>query len=607
MCGIITYIGNQNALPRLVDGLRRLEYRGYDSAGVALLTKDGLWVRKAVGRVEALSPELIDPPETTIGIAHTRWATHGGVTEPNAHPHIDTDGNIAVVHNGIIENMDALKKQLEGEGVVFRSETDTEILPHLMNYFYRGDPLKAFTTALKQVRGTYGCAAIFKEHPDRIFVARNGSPLVIGLGEGETVVASDPQAIVAHTRRVVYLEDREIAVVTRDGVDVMRLDGTAVETSVELIDGDYGVADRRGFPHFMLKEIHEQPESIERCLRGRLDLNQGNARLGGLNMSPRDLIGVNRVINVACGTAYHAGMVGAQAIEAMARVPARAEVASEYRYRHPIVHPDTLFFAVSQSGETADTKGAVEEILLKGGQMMGVVNVVGSTIARTCGRGTYIHAGPEVSVASTKAFTSQVTGLLLFTLMLARTKNLSVIEGQEVAKNLQALPGLVQRYLANPGPIDDAVERLIHARYALFLGRGLSFPVALEGALKLKEVAYVPCEAYPAGEMKHGPIAMIDEETPVVAIVPNDSQREKALSNLKEVEARGAKLIIIHTEGDKELEELATVSLPIPACPWYCSPIISVLPLQLLAYRAGVALGRDIDKPRNLAKSVTVE
>jgi glucosamine--fructose-6-phosphate aminotransferase (isomerizing) len=607
MCGIVAYIGASQALPRLVDGLRRLEYRGYDSAGVALLGADGLWVRKAVGRVDELAKKLDAPPATTIGIAHTRWATHGGVTEPNAHPHLDMQGRIAVIHNGIIENMASLKAQLEKEGVVFKSETDTEILPHLIRHFYRGDPLKAVASALRQVRGTYGVAVLFKDHPDLIVVGRNGSPLVVGLGDGETVVASDPQAVVGLTRRVVYLEDRELAVVSRDGVRVERLDGTAVEVDVEVIDGDYGVADRRGFPHFMLKEIHEQPESIERCLRGRLDLEHGNARLGGLNMGPRDLLGVNRVVAVACGTAYHAGLVGTMAIEALARVPARAEVASEYRYRHPIIDEETLFFAVSQSGETADTKGAVEEILLKGGQVMGVVNVVGSTIARVCGRGTYVHAGPEVAVASTKAFTSQVTAMLLFTLMLARTRTLSLEEGQRVAQTLESLPAKVAAYLQNPGPIDEAVRLVTDAPYVLFLGRGLSFPVALEGALKLKEVAYVPCEAYPAGEMKHGPIAMIRQGTPVVAIVPRDAQRDKAISNLKEVEARGARLIIVHTAGDTELAELAHVSIPVPDVPEYAAPILTAVPLQLLAYQAGVALGRDIDKPRNLAKSVTVE
>ncbi len=607
MCGIFGYIGVKPALPRLMDGLHRLEYRGYDSAGVVLYRDGALWSRRRVGRVKQLEEALKDAPEASVGIAHTRWATHGGITEANAHPHLDGTGRIAVVHNGIIENYGVLKAQLEKEGVVFRSETDTEVLPHLIRYYYRGDPLEAVASALREVRGSYGIAVLFADHPDCIVAARNGSPLVIGLGEHETVIGSDPQPVVAHTRRVVYLQDREIALVSRDDVDVRRLDGTAVNTEVEVLSGDYDVADRRGFPHFMLKEIHEQPESIERCLRGRLHEEEGNARLGGLNLTPRDMLLVNSVISVACGTAYHAGLVGSMALEALARVPARAEVASEYRHRRPIVRPDTLFFAISQSGETADTLGAVQEIKLKGGQCLGVVNVVGSTIARECSAGTYVYAGPEVAVASTKAFTSQVTGMLLFALMMARTRNLSLGEGQEMARELRALPSRVAEYLQNPGPIDAIVREVTEARYVLFLGRGFSYPVALEGALKLKEVAYVPCEAYPSGEMKHGPIAMLEEGTPVIVVAPDDEQRDKAISNMKEVQARGARLIVIHTAGDDEVAALADIAIAVPRVPYYATPLVTVLPLQLLAYKAGLALGRDIDKPRNLAKSVTVE
>ena len=380
-----------------------------------------------------------------------------------------------------------------------------------------------------------------------------------------------------------------------------------MDSSVEVIDNDYGVAELEGYAHFMEKEINEQPRSVRRCLRGRLQENEGNAKLGGLNMSPRDLVAINRVINIGCGTSYHAGMVGAMAIEALARIPARAEIASEFRHRHPIVPRDALFFAISQSGETADTLGAVNEIRLKGGAILGVVNVIGSTIARTCGRGVYVHSGPEIAVASTKAFTSQVTALLVFTLMLARTRNLSLTQGQEVANGLASMPTLVENYLANPGPIAQAVRIICDARYVLYLGRGFSYPVALEGALKLKEIAYIPCEAYPAGEMKHGPIAMLEKGTPVVFIAPKGGQREKAISNMKEVEARGARLIIIHTEGDEEIAALADVSIPVPASLEVVSPLITSIPLQLIAYHAGIALKRDVDKPRNLAKSVTVE
>jgi glucosamine--fructose-6-phosphate aminotransferase (isomerizing) len=607
MCGIVGYVGKRQALPQLVDGLRRLEYRGYDSAGVALVGEFGVWIHKEVGRVAAMTKGLTDAPETSVGIAHTRWATHGGVTRANAHPHGDQECRIAVVHNGIIENMTMLKTQLVNQGVVFRSQTDTEVLPHLINRHYQGDPLAAVQAALQMIRGTYGIAVVFADHPNVIIAARHGSPLVVGLGDGETVLASDPQAVVAYTRRVVYLEDREIAVISDVGAQVHRLEGGEVTSEVELLENDYEVAEKEGFPHFMLKEIHEQPRTIRRCLAGRIQVDVGKATLGGLNMTPRDLVAVDRVFAMGCGTSYHAGMAGAMAIEAMARVPARAEIASEFRHRHPIVPRDALFMAISQSGETADTKGAVEEVQLKGGDVIGVVNVVGSTIARLCGRGVYVHSGPEIAVASTKAFTSQVTAMLVFTLMLARTRNLSLAEGVEAARELNQIPDKVSAYLANPGPIAEAVERIKAARYVLFLGRGYSYPVALEGALKLKEIAYVPCEAYPSGEMKHGPIAMLEKGTPVVCITPRDAQREKAISNMKEVQARGAFLIVIHTRGDDEIKDLADLSIPVPEVADYASPLITVLPLQLIAYHTGLALGRDIDKPRNLAKSVTVE
>jgi glucosamine--fructose-6-phosphate aminotransferase (isomerizing) len=612
MCGIVAYIGQQPALPRLIEGLRRLEYRGYDSAGVAVLDRsdasgDALWIRKDIGRVSDLAAALQDGPMAHVGIAHTRWATHGGVTQVNAHPHPDAEVRLAVVHNGIVENATELRKKLRAKGVVFRSETDTEVLPHLIRSHYRGDPAQAVLETLAIIRGTYGIAVLFADHPDMIVVARNGSPLVIGLGEGETVVASDPQAVVAHTRSVVYLQDKELAVVTRDGVELQTLEGRSIGANVETIDGDYGLASKEGFPHFMLKEIHEQPRSIRRALRGRLQLEDGNAKLGGLNMSPRDLAAVQRVIALGCGTSFHAGLAATMAIEALARVQARAEIASEFRYRHPIVPRDALYFAVSQSGETIDTLGAVQEVQLKGGAVMGVVNVVGSTIARTCGSGVYVHSGPEIAVASTKAFTSQIAAMLVFTLMLARCSNLSLEQGRQVAKALDEVPGKVSQYLQEPGPIDEVVQKIIQSRYVLFLGRGFSYPVALEGALKLKEIAYIPCEGYPAGEMKHGPIAMLDPGAPVIFLAPRDSQTEKSISNMMEVKARGACLIVIHTKGDDEVAALADISIPVPATADFASPLVTVLPLQLIAYQAGLALGRDVDKPRNLAKSVTVE
>ncbi len=542
-----------------------------------------------------------------MGIAHTRWATHGGVTEANAHPHLDGPQRVAVVHNGIIENMTELRTKLMAEGVVFRSETDTEVLAHLLGRHWAGDPLETVRKALEPIRGTYGIAVVFADRPDLLVAARNGSPLVIGMGDGENVVASDPQAVVEHTRRVVYLKDREIAVLSREGVAVHAFDGTALDRNVELIEADYDLANMEGYPHFMLKEIHEQPRSVRRCLRGRIQTEEGNAKLGGLNVTARDLAAVQRVVSLGCGTSYHAGMVASLAIEALARLPAKAEIASEFRHRHPIVQRDAIFLAISQSGETADTLGAVHEIQLKGGDVMGVVNVVGSTLARTCGRGVYLHSGPEVAVASTKAFTSQVTALLLFSLMVSRTRDLSFQDGQAFARALAEAPEKMAHYLDRPGPIDDAVELVRAARYVLFLGRGFSYPVALEGALKLKEVAYIPCEAYPSGEMKHGPIAMLEEGSPVVVVAPRDHQRDKAVGNLREVAARGARLIVVHTEGDDEIAELAHVSIPVPAVHEVVSPLVTVLPLQLLAYRTALALSRDIDKPRNLAKSVTVE
>ena len=458
MCGIVGYVGKSPVVPILINGLKRLEYRGYDSAGLALITENGLWKEKAVGRVFNLEKKVSQSPEATIGIAHTRWATHGGVTEENAHPHMDNDLRIAVVHNGIIENMNQIKKKLQEEGAIFRSETDTEVIPHLISKYYKKDPQEAVRRAVRDLRGTYGIVVAFADHPNKLIAARNGSPLVIGLGKNETVIASDPQAIVEHTRNVIYMNDREIAIIDAKNIVVNSLDGISVDSSVETIDNDYTVAELESNEHFMEKEIFEQVESIKRCIRGRLQTEEGNSKLGGLSLSSRDLSKISSVINIACGTSYHAGMVGAMAIEALARVPARAEVASEYRYRHPIIPANSVFFAISQSGETADTLGAVQEVQLKGGRVFGIINVVGSTIARTCEGGIYVHSGPEVAVASTKAFTSQVTAFLLFALNLARTKDMSLEDGQEFAQSLFDVPSLVTDYLDNPGPIDEAVK-----------------------------------------------------------------------------------------------------------------------------------------------------
>ncbi len=614
MCGIVATVGRAPATPILLDGLRRLEYRGYDSAGLAVIQGASLRLHRRVGRVRELSSSLPADLDGSVGIAHTRWATHGGVTEANAHPHLDGELRIGLVHNGIIENMAALKSRLQADGVVFRSETDTEVLVHLVSRYFRGedeavpagDPVAAVRAALRNCRGTWGICVIFADRPDVLVAARNGSPLVVGLGDGQSFLASDPHALTPYTRRVVFLEDGEIALIDARGVQTFQQDGGRVDSEVETLDEVWGDEDAGGFPHLMLKEIHEQPEALERCLSGRVVPETGTAHLGGLDLRPRDLAHISRVSLLGCGTAFFACQVGARLIEDLARVPAKAEIASEFRHRNPVVDPQALFLAVSQSGETADTLGAVREIQLKGGTVMGVVNVVGSSIARACGRGVYIHSGPEMAVASTKAFSNMVAAMEIFTLMLARQRHLSAHDGQRFVQQLRAVPDQVRRYLAAPGPIDELVRWVTDARMVLFLGRGVSAPVASEGALKLMEVAYVPCIAYPAGEMKHGPIALLERGSPVIVVAPRDDVRDKTLSNLQECRARGARVAVIHSEGD-DIGEIADLSIAVPDSSPYLSPLLTVLPLQLLAYRTGLALGRDIDRPRNLAKSVTVE
>ncbi len=623
MCGIIGVVGRREATTILLEGLRRLEYRGYDSAGLAIVdtAQDALTLYRRVGKVIELEEALPEGLPGGTGIAHTRWATHGAVTEPNAHPHLDATNRIAVVHNGIIENFGALKAWLVARGVSFRSETDSEVIAHLISWYYEPtagadgsthpershDPVVAVQRALARLRGTWGIAVLFADHPDQIVAARNGSPMVVGQGEGESFLASDPHALVRYTRQVVFLEDGEIARLDRNGVrEVLRLDGVRRSLAFETLENDWADGERGAYPHFMLKEIHEQAESLDRCLSGRIVVGEGTAKLGGMDLGPRDLLGISRVSLIGCGTAYHACQVGAMAIEQIARVPATAEVGSEFRHRNPCIDPAALYIAVSQSGETADTLGAVKEVQLKGGLVCGVVNVVGSSIARATGRGTYIHSGPEMAVASTKAFSNQVAATMLFTLMLARTRSLSPHEGRALAERLSEIPRLVARYLENPGPIDQIVDLVQNARLTLFLGRGFSAPVAAEGALKLMEVAYVPCLAYPSGEMKHGPIALLERGTPVIVVAPDDPVKDKTLSNLAECRARGASVVLIHTEGDPAASE-ADVAIAVPRTIESLTPLLTVLPLQLLAYKAGLRLGRDIDRPRNLAKSVTVE
>lgn len=607
MCGIFGFIGNRSAAPLLVDGLRRLEYRGYDSSGIVV--KNGkLQVHKKIGKVSELSKVLPNHIEGDVGIAHTRWATHGGVTDENAHPHLSQNGDIALVHNGIIDNARGLRKRLTQRGFTLKSETDSEALVHMISIGIESgqSPLESVRQTLKRVTGTWGLCVLFKQH-DMIVCARNGSPLIIGKGEGESFVSSDPHALTQHTQSFYLLEDGDMAVVTREGIDISRLEGGASSTGLTILEDEWGEADMAGFPHYMLKEIHEQPEALRRCITGRLDMANGSAKLGGLRLDPLRLRTVPHVRLIGCGTALNATKIGQLAIESLARIPAVAHVASEFRYNDPVINPNAIHFAVSQSGETADTLSAVKEIQLKGGDVHGIVNVVGSTIARKCGQGVYIHSGPEQAVASTKAFTNMVASLLLFAIRIGRTRNFSREKGQSIIKDFQKIPDLMEKYLQNPGPIDDAVELVKDAKSVLFLGRGLSAPVASEGALKLMEIAYIPCLAYPAGEMKHGPIALLEEGSPVVVILPNDKHRVKTIASMHECRARGAKIILIHEEGDVEAAEEADISIPVPSCSYLLTPLLTVVPTQLIAYRTALALGCDVDRPRNLAKSVTVE
>ena len=607
MCGIFGFIGNRAAAPLLVEGLRRLEYRGYGSSGIVVKNGD-LQVHKKIGKVSELSKILPNHIEGNVGIAHTRWATHGAVTDENAHPHLSQNNDIALVHNGIIDNARGLRKRLMERGFKLRSETDSEALVHMISIGIESgqSPLESVRQTLNRVTGTWGLCVLFKDY-DMIVCARNGSPLIVGKGEEESFVSSDPHALSQHTQSFYLLDDGDMAVVTRDGIEISRLEGGVSSTGLTILEDEWGEADMAGFPHYMLKEIHEQPEALRRCITGRLDMANGSAKLGGLRLDPLRLRTVPHVRLIGCGTALNATRIGQLAIESLARIPAVAHVASEFRYNDPVINPNAIHFAVSQSGETADTLSAVKEIQLKGGDVHGIVNVVGSTIARTCGQGVYIHSGPEQAVASTKAFTNMVASLLLFAIRIGRTRNFSREKGQSIIEDFQKIPDLMEKYLQNPGPIDDAVELVKDAKSVLFLGRGLSAPVASEGALKLMEIAYIPCLAYPAGEMKHGPIALLEEGSPVIIILPNDKHREKTISSMHECRARGAKIILIHEEGDIEASEEADISIPVPSCSYLLTPLLTVIPTQLIAYRTALALGCDVDRPRNLAKSVTVE
>ena len=608
MCGIVGYTGPRKALPVLLDGLKRLEYRGYDSAGVALIVGNRLVVQKSAGKIAMLESQLgRDAQPATVGIAHTRWATHGAPTSKNAHPHTDCAGNIAVAHNGIIENHAALRQMLISKGHKFASETDTETLAHLIEQFYQGSLEQAVAAALQEVEGTYGIVVISVKEPETIVAARSGSPLLLGLGTGENFVASDPSAVLAYTRSVVYLDEGNLAVVSPSGYQVKDRHAVPVAKEVSQIDWDLATIERGGFPHFMLKEICEQPESIRNVLRGHLLEEEGTARLGGLNLSHEALTGINRVVLTACGTSWHAALVGEYMLEELARLPAEVEYASEFRYRNPLVDEHTLVIVISQSGETADSLAALREAKRRGAHTLGIVNVVGSSIAREVDGGIFLHAGPEIGVASTKAFTAQIAALALFTLYLGRLRSLSILQGREIVGALRKLPEQLEAVLAKRSLIEQLAERYTRASNVLYLGRGYNFPVALEGALKLKEISYIHAEGYPAAEMKHGPIALIDELMPVVFVAPRDAVHAKIMSNIEEVRARGGQVIAVVTEGDNEITSLVDHAIPIPETLDMLTPILSSVPLQLLAYHIAVRRGCNVDQPRNLAKSVTVE
>ena len=608
MCGIVGYIGPMQATPLLVEGLKRLEYRGYDSAGVAVFDGEAIETRRAAGKIAKLEGELAaDPVTGRCGIAHTRWATHGPPTQRNAHPHLSSDESIAVVHNGIIENADVLRKQLQTLGHTFRSDTDTETLSHLIQELFDGSLEEAVIGALRKVEGTFGIAVVSSKDPEKIVAARKGSPLLIGVGNGEYFLASDASAILAHTREVVYLDDGDLCVLTPDGYKVMDINATPIRRSIERIEWDLAEIERGGYDHFMLKEIFEQPQTVANTMRGRLILEDGTSKLGGINMSHDDLMDIDQVIITACGTSWHSALIGEMMIEDFARIPTEVEYASEFRYRNPIVSPRTLCIVISQSGETADTLAAMREAKRRGARTLGFVNVVGSTIAREDDGGVYLHAGPEIGVASTKAFTSQVVALALFALKLGRKRTLSVMRGREIAQALDALPRQIQSILDRAAEIESIAESFHDVHNFLYLGRGYNFPAALEGALKLKEISYIHAEGYPAAEMKHGPIALIDENMPVVFVAPHDAVFEKVVSNIQEVRARHGRTIVITSREEPALEGLMDFEIRIPETIDMLTPVLASIPLQLLAYYIAVKRGANVDQPRNLAKSVTVE
>ena len=607
MCGIVAYVGQQPVSEVLVDGLKRLEYRGYDSSGIAILGARP-YLAKAVGKVAALERKVLDEkPMGEIGIAHTRWATHGKPTEANAHPHTDCSGQIFLVHNGIIENYLTLKKMLQTEGHTFRSETDTEVLAHLIESAYQSDLEDAVRKALLQVEGTYGLAVIHTAHRNEIIMARRGSPIVLGIGKRESLAASDTSALVQHTDQVIYLEDNELARLNPGEFHLSTLQNRRVDRSPTVIDFGLEALDRGEYPHFMLKEICEQPSAIENALRGRLNHSEGLARLGGLEPVLDRLRRARHLIIVSCGTSYYAGLLGRYVFEATTDLTVETELASEFRYRKLNIRPDTVVLAISQSGETADTLAALREAKRRGALVLGLVNVVASSIARETDAGVYCHAGAEIGVASTKSFVSQVTILILMALLMGRNRDLSYDEGSRIISALEKVPEQVRELVARSDQIRSLAEKYCQSRHFLYIGRKYQYPVALEGALKLKEIAYIHAEGYAAGEMKHGPIALIDPAFPTMALVPDDSSYEKTISNVQEIRAREGQIIAVTTEGNNKLGSLVDDIIYVPPSLELVMPLLTVIPIQLFAYHCAVLRGCDVDKPRNLAKSVTVE
>ncbi len=610
MCGIVGYIGNKNCVPILIEGLKRLEYRGYDSAGIGIITNGTGDFAKSKGKVSVLEEKINSKNfKSGIGIGHTRWATHGEPNEVNAHPHFNEEKSLFLIHNGIIENYNVLKTGLKKLGYTFLSETDSEVLVHLIDsYLKKGHGLfQAVRLSLNQVEGTYGIAVVSSKEPDKIIVAKKGSPLVIGIGDDENFIASDVNALIAHTSQVVYMEDDEIAEISSSGFRAKSIHDKDIEKEIHDVEMNLDEITKGGYPHYMIKEIMEQPEAVRNSLRGRLLLDEGIARLGGLQGFADRLANSKRIIITACGTSWHAALVGEYMLEQFAEIPVEVEYASEFRYRNPIINKDDALLFISQSGETADTLAALKEAKRRGALVLGICNAVGSSIARESHAGVYTHAGPEIGVASTKAFTTQLSVLALITLLIARKKHMSIVDGRDIIREMQQLPEKIEKILKMNDEIEKIADHFVNTKNFLYLGRGYNFPVALEGALKLKEISYIHAEGYPAAEMKHGPIALIDENMPVVFIAPTDSVYDKVVSNIEEVKARKGIIIAIASENDKKIDSLVDYSIKIPDTIRMLMPILTVIPLQLLAYHVAVKKGLNVDQPRNLAKSVTVE